>query len=254
MFAVESSIGPHFAFFWVEHWSAFSFFPCFSKLSFSLQKEETIEIKQRRSKLTTSLSQNLVQFCCATCVDQFLTQAWTNFWLMIFSFWTILGYFSNLFLVFSAKNAFLKPTPKNRNTICEHNGATWKINLSLFSELVFLFLPCLVFGCLFWEEWKNDIQNKTTKTNKTTRRKQENHLVLLQRKKADNTDLKQYNFIVWTASKRTQESKQDKKNRNHKIIFVHFPIRAGHPCAKKQANIKKGKSKTKRKTEETTEK
>ena len=41
------------------------------------------------------------------------------------------------------------------------------------------------------------MENKTTKKgNKTTRCKQDNHLVLLQKKKADNTDIEQYNFIV----------------------------------------------------------
>ena len=47
--------------------------------------------------------------------------------------------------------------------------------------------------------------------------KEENHLVLLHKKKADNTDIKQYNFIVQTGNKK------HKKNKNKNIKHKHKP-------------------------------
>ena len=40
------------------------------------------------------------------------------------------------------------------------------------------------------------MKTKQQKINTTIRCKQDNHLVLSQQKKADNTDTEQYNFIV----------------------------------------------------------
>ena len=64
--------------------------------------------RKKRKNKTHFLSQNLVQFCCATYLDQVLTQPWTRFWLNNFC---NLGVFlpvlkctkTTIFIVFSAK-------------------------------------------------------------------------------------------------------------------------------------------------------
>ena len=63
------------------------------------------------------LSQNLVQLCCETCLDQILTQPWTNIWLNLFN---IISHFpfsqsaeTTMLIAFSATMSIFKPTPKN---------------------------------------------------------------------------------------------------------------------------------------------
>ena len=142
------------------------------------------------------MSQNLVQFCCATYLDQVLTQPWTKFWLNRFG---ILGPFSpftkdaetTIFIVLSAKNCFFKPTPK----IKEH--CLWtQLPLTEISFVRFvcmfafwgLLLCPVFFGGLSWRGMKNTKNSKTIKQKKTkkgsrsTRCKQENHLVMLHKR------------------------------------------------------------------------
>ena len=145
------------------------------------------------------LSQHLVQLRCATCLDQVLTQPWTKFWLNVFdSFWPCLP-FANyaetiVYGVFSKNVHILSPPQKIRNTICEHNCVDWQKVLFFFGGGV-----CRVrFLCPFFErnektKQKATNQNKiTNKGNKTTRYKQEKQLALLQKKKAESRDTKQY--------------------------------------------------------------
>ena len=94
----------------VQVFSVFFFF-CFSKIFFFLQGEmrflrKTSQKKEKKKNIF--LSQNLVQLCCATYLDQVLTQPWTKFWLNIFAnFWVFLAVWKDaettIFIVFSAK-------------------------------------------------------------------------------------------------------------------------------------------------------
>ena len=73
--------------------------------------------QKRREKKTLFLRQNLVWFCCATYLDQVLTQPWTKFWLNnVADFWLFLPVWKDaettIFIVFSAKMKFLSPPQK----------------------------------------------------------------------------------------------------------------------------------------------
>ena len=112
IYAVESKLGPKIAFFWVKTWSKFSLFVpfLFFENILLLQGEWVFKEKRakKRTKKTPFLSQNLVQFCCATYLDQVLTQPWTKFWLNMFAnFWVFLPVWKDaettIFIVFSAK-------------------------------------------------------------------------------------------------------------------------------------------------------
>ena len=87
---------------------SFFFFFCFSKIFFFLQGEILKKNAQKQRQKTPFLSQNLVQFCCATYLDQVLTQPWTKLWLNIFAnFWVCLLVWKDaettIFIVLSAK-------------------------------------------------------------------------------------------------------------------------------------------------------
>ena len=85
IYAVESKPGPRFALFLsqslVQVFSFFLSFFVFQKSS-SFCRENEILKKNKQEKDKTKhhfLSQNLVQLCCATYLDQVLTQPWTRF-------------------------------------------------------------------------------------------------------------------------------------------------------------------------------
>ena len=85
--AVESKLGPTIAFFESKLGPIFLSFLClcFSKIFFFLQGEW--DVHKNRTKIRQTLpflSQNLVQSCFATYLDQVLTQPWTKFWLNLF--------------------------------------------------------------------------------------------------------------------------------------------------------------------------
>ena len=158
---------------------------------------------RKKRKKTHFLSQNLVQFCCATYLDQVLTQPWTRFWLNNFcNFWVFLPVLkctkTTIFIVFSAKKENFKPTPKNWRTLFVNTIALFVFfRCPFFLHFCFFgFLLCPVFwGSFFWEEWKNKKktkfktkQPKNKKGRRTTRCKQEDHLVLWQ--KNNNTETK----------------------------------------------------------------
>ena len=108
--------------FWRQNLVQVRYFPF---LFFQNEENEIFKKGKRRLK-SPFLSQNLVHLCCTTCLDQVLTQPWTKFWLNIFG---IFGRFLHCF----------KPTPKNRNTIYEHNYANW-----LFCLFVLHFAVCVI--------------------------------------------------------------------------------------------------------------
>ena len=112
IYAVESKLGPKIAFFESKLGPSFLFFSFFvfqKSSSFCRENEILKKNEQKKDKKKHHfLSQNLVQFCCATYLDQVLTQPWTKFWLNIFAnFWVFLPVWKDaettMFIVFSAK-------------------------------------------------------------------------------------------------------------------------------------------------------
>ena len=152
--------------------------------------------------------QKLVQLCCATCLDQFLTYVWTivcRFWL----FWFLP---KPLFIVvfFSTILHVLSPHQKIGNTFCEHNCANWKNTLGC--DLHFWFMGCL--QCYLTnvlmgvKNNKNSkITNKQEPDNKILAR---NHPILCFQKETDNTYVNHSNFT----SKRNKQPNKTTKNKN----------------------------------------
>ena len=124
---VESKICPMFAFYWVKNLSKFSsLFPLllFKYVFLSGGRMRLFKIKRKkRQQITICLSQKSAQLCCATCLDRFLSQPFSQF-LDTLPFFSKYGE-TTICIVFSAKHVFCSPTPKIRNTICEHNCANW---------------------------------------------------------------------------------------------------------------------------------
>ena len=172
-----------------------------------------------RVKLTIFLSQKLVQLRCATCLDQFWLKLGAMFDSSNMAFLAVLGFFkyaeTTIFIVFSANMYVLSSPQTIRNAVCEHNCATWKKMSFLFCFFDFGVSAVSGFYRLsFGEEWRSK-KRKTKKGNKTTRCKTRNHLVLLTgKKKADNTDIKQYNFIFRLETNNTRKAKNN--NIEHK--------------------------------------
>ena len=124
------------------------------------------------------MSQNLVHFCCATYLDQVLTQPWTRFWLNNFAnFGVFLPVLkctkTTIFIVFSAKKKEILSPPQK---IKEHYLWTQSRYFFFFAVLFFCIFAfwgfCCVrfFGGSFFERnektKKDKIQNKTTKKQK----------------------------------------------------------------------------------------
>ena len=198
--AVESKLGPKMAFFESTSFLFFSF-------SVFLQGEWYFQKNWRKLEDSNYhfLSQNLVQLCCAACLDQVLTQPWTKFWLNLFDMFGPFFLFQmcwnhSFYNAFSKNLHFLSPPQKIRNTICKHNCAKWSFIHFFLHFCFYVFLLCPV----FWVDFLRGTNKKKTKpkTNnkkgkKTTRCKQQNHLLLfLRKKKPDNTDTKYYKSIV----------------------------------------------------------
>ena len=173
IYIVESKVGRRFALFGqtlVQDFFSFSF--CFSQIFFFVQGEWDFQTKGRNWQC--SWVKNWSNYVAQ--------HPWTSFWLLLGPVFdsgklTFLGHFwwlqsmlkPQVLQCFLIKMHFLGPPQKIRNPICEHNCANWKTNWGVFLQFCFGgLLLCPVFA-LFWKEWKNKIQNKTTKTNKTTR-------------------------------------------------------------------------------------
>ena len=155
LYVLESRIGPRFAILG-QNWSEFQvFFVCllsflgfFFRVYYSFCRENGIK-NNKMFKIDhfhgSKIAQTLVQVCCATCLDQFSTHAWTSFWhVNLDKFWSFLTFAETTIVSVFSKVCMFKPTPKIRNTICEHNCANWENIWGCFSAFyVFAFLPCL---------------------------------------------------------------------------------------------------------------
>ena len=72
--AVELIVG----LFCVKNWSKFFVYFCFENLVLPAERRG-LKKNQEKLKNDPILVLKLVQLCCATCLDQFLTQPWTSF-------------------------------------------------------------------------------------------------------------------------------------------------------------------------------
>ena len=149
--AVESKAGPRFAFLKVKKWSRFLvFLVCFKDLLLSAGRMILFKTRtKKKSNLTSFFYHKLVQLCCATYLDQFLTYAWTSFWLVKFDkFGRLLN--NMLYCVFSNKNAVLSP-PKKSGTLF--------VNIAVLTEKHFwVFFFCPVFFAFFERHEKKQKQ------------------------------------------------------------------------------------------------
>ena len=181
-YAVESKPGPKIAFFWVKTWSKFFYFIffVFQKSSSFCSENDIFQKNEKKRKKNTFLSQNLVQFCCATYLDQVLTQPWTRFWLNNFcNFWVFLPVLkctkTTIFIVFSAKKENFKPTPKNWRTLFVNTIALFFFFAVLFF-CIFAFLGfCCVrfFGGSFFERNEKTKKRQNSKQNNQKTKKEE---------------------------------------------------------------------------------
>ena len=143
-------------------------------------------------------------------------------------FWHVLPFFfskyaeTTIFIVFSAKSAFLKPTPQKIETLFVHTTANWFSRF--FCIFVFLGFCCVRFlGGPFWEEWKKTkFETKQQKGKKTTRCKQQNDLVLFlvprKREKNQTTQTQNNtNQMSKMETNNTRKNKQEPKHETEKI-------------------------------------
>ena len=83
IYAVKLKTGPIFDLFKVKNWSIFLFFLLFfifENLILPAERRGCLKNKQKQQqKQTQFLKLKLVQLCCATYLDQFLTLTWTSF-------------------------------------------------------------------------------------------------------------------------------------------------------------------------------
>ena len=121
VYAVELKIRPKIALFELKIRPKFSFFFCFcfSKIFFFLQGEWDFskKIKEKKEKKNYFLRWKSVQLCCATYLDGFSTQPWTDFQLNNFvnfgPFFLLKKCRDHYFYsVFSQKMKFLSPPQK----------------------------------------------------------------------------------------------------------------------------------------------
>ena len=157
--AGESRLGPKIAIFESK-------LGCFSKIFFFLQGEWDLKNEQKEdknyhffeSKLGPTMLRNIIGPIFDSTLDQVLTQPFWQF-RAIFLLENML---KPLFLWCSQqKSAFFKPTPKNMNTICEHNCANWFFSWPFFSAFLLLVFCCVrFFGFAYWRGMKNKNKNK----------------------------------------------------------------------------------------------
>ena len=160
-----------------------------------------IHIYAVESKLGPKLAffeSKLGPFFFVVLIFQVLTQPWTKFWLNLLGILEPFSFYkrcwNHYFIVLSPRNWNFLAHPKQlRNTICEHNCANWKMFLSVFFALLFLFFFAVSgFWGVFSLRGMKKNNKKTIKTKKkgsrTTRRKQEKPLSHVTKK--DNTETK----------------------------------------------------------------
>ena len=134
-------------------------------------------------------------------LDRYLTQPFCHF-LAIFPFFKFFKMCSNhYFIGFSAKKCHFLLTPKKLETLFVNTTVLTDCFDPFFCIFIFGGFCCVrFFGPFFLKGMKNKYKKNwrqnNQKLNKTTRCKPVKHLALLTKKKADNTDTKQCNFIV----------------------------------------------------------
>ena len=188
--AVESKLCPKSASVWVKDLSKSSFcFPYlfFRNLLLSAGKMRFFKAKQKNDKNTIFWVKNLSNYVAQ--------HTWTDFWLNLGQIFDS-TYFTFLALFLLAQN-MLKPLnsifvahPQKGNTTCKHNCANWLLFVLFFCMFVYWGFCCVRFWSFFErnEKQKTKTGHKTTKKrNKTTRCKQENHLLLLTKQRKETT-------------------------------------------------------------------
>ena len=104
--------------------------------------------------------------------------------------------------VFSRNSILLQPAPPNLGTLFVNTTALTDFFFLCFFFCIFFFffrffaVSVFVLFLKGRKTIKQTLNTKQQKRNKTTRCKPESHIVLLQKKKADNTDTKRCNFFV----------------------------------------------------------
>ena len=160
-----------------------------------------------------------VQVCCATCLDRFLPQPWTDFDSTFFTFLTPVFLSQNLlkplfYRVFSKNNNFVAH-PKKLGTLFVNTTALTDLLVLFFCIFGSLVFCCVHFlGVFFWKEWKTkDWTQNNPKINKTTRCKPDNHLVLFTKKESRQHRHKTMQLHCLDYKETTQETKkQDQKH------------------------------------------
>ena len=198
---------------------------------------------QKENDQTVGLK--LVQWCCATCLDQFFTQPWTSFKHNFLCIFFGGGGPKPLFYsVFSKQNAIFKETPQEQNTTCKHNCITALfesvLSLRIFIFLNFPFLEsCFLIGC----------KHKSKKNKKEP----ENKMQIIKTSRTTHT-----NNIgkSWNKKQRKQTEKARTKNRNQKetsnqhesIITLELQGKQCFQNKKKETKIKQKEIKAKNET------
>ena len=111
IYAVESKLGPKIAFFESKlgpSFLCFFFFVFQTSSSFRRENEMLKKNEQKKRQKNTFVESKLSPICCATYLDQVLTQPWTKFWLNMFAnFWVFLPVWEDaettIVIVLSAK-------------------------------------------------------------------------------------------------------------------------------------------------------
>ena len=160
---------------------------------------------------------------------EFWTQPWADFELNLFDIFGPYFPFSKnaetpIFIVFSAKIPFCKPTPKKLGTLFVNTTAlTDFLFVRFFCIFVFFGVCCVrFFGGLFLrgmkKQKKTKFKTKQQKGKKTTRCKQQNHLVLFIKRENQTTQSQNNtNQMSKMETNNTRKNKQEPKPETEKI-------------------------------------
>ena len=179
--------------------------------------------------MTQKLGQCLVQLCYRTCLDQILKQPWTRYCLSFLdtclSLLVVLIFAeATIFIVCSAKTThFLKPTPQNRNTTCEHNCPNRK-------KLFFLlhFFGGGPFPCFFWGGTSFFLVKQKGLNSKNTYKKEPDNKIQTSKqsnlercKRKSNTHTHKTFQLHFKKEQTTQQKEQQKQNWKSKHLNQH---------------------------------
>ena len=227
-----SKLGPKIAFLWVKIGPGFLLFflLCLSKIALFLQNEIFQKNIWRKNKT------KIARFWVKTWSNYVARHAWTKFWRNLgpsfdstfLTFWLFFHFqdmLKPLFYSVFSKTLFFKPTPENRNTICEHNCANWFF-LFVFSCIFAFWGFCCVwfFGGLFLvgvkktpKKGQNSKQNNK-KGKMTTRCKQQNYLVVFSKRENQTAQTQNNtNQMSKMETNNTRKNKQEPKHETEKL-------------------------------------